>query len=197
MSTDLMKITSLWQRTGHRLPKKGWLKPRHQFLKNPNKIKPHFFHAYFQSVFPSHESSKYFEFCNVWLLELCCWGTGEDYGWPIHSQYGENITFNLMTCPALISLLFPHHNKPTLSSLCSGLTAPFWPQFCCSFSSQKVDEKMIWSTRGQCVLMDLPEAVGAVWPPWSLSRADMSQVEWGWALSAPFCCLLLNLPWNF
>lgn len=59
---------------------------------------------------------------------------------------------------------FSHHDKPTLSSLCSGFTAPScsfspcssWPWFfCCSFPSQKLDEKKKYK-RVMCLCTDGP-----------------------------------------
>lgn len=55
-----------------------------------------------------------------------CWScTAEEqwknWGLPIQAHYGENITFNPVTCPAFIPrgffFFFSHHNKRTLSFL--------------------------------------------------------------------------------
>lgn len=99
------------ERTGHRLPKKGWLKPRHSFLKNPNKIKPHSFHTYFWSsplTSPPRAPSSAMSSCWSCAAEE----QQQNWAWPIQSQCGENIAFNHMTCPSLIPLFFPTMINP-------------------------------------------------------------------------------------
>lgn len=143
------------QRTGHWLPKKGWLKPRYPLLKKP---KPQFFHPYFQSSLltspPSSAVSS--EMPGHWSCAVEEWQ--QNWGWPIQSQCGENLTTYQYDMPTPRPF-FSRHNKaaPLLLVQCSCSTFLFVSSLpflrldlnspatviLCSFPSQNLDEKRI------------------------------------------------------
>lgn len=111
------------QRTGHWLPKKGWLKPRFPFLKKNKQS------LSFSTCISSPPLSRVLRALQ-WVPQCLVAGVvllrnssknGVD---PFSPSLGEILRFISMTCPSLILHFFSTTVNPHLSASCSALTAP-------------------------------------------------------------------------